>query len=53
MTHLIGKELKDVERWMHAAAAEATKALCLRAKCDTVIVEDGRVIRGCSFQDRA
>ena len=40
--------MKDAEQWMYAAAAEATKALCLRARCGTVIVEGGRVI-GCGY----
>lgn len=34
----------DAIRWMREAAKIAGKALCLRAKCGTVIVKDGEVI---------
>jgi len=37
-------EHQEAEKWMHEAALEAKKAMCLRAKCGTIIVKDGEVI---------
>jgi deoxycytidylate deaminase len=34
----------NAEHWMHEAAKEAQRALCLKAKCGTVIVKDGEII---------
>ncbi len=43
------KYLKDTEEqeaihWMEQAAAVAEKALCLRAKCGAIIIENGEII---------
>jgi len=39
-----GIEEQEAMRWMEEAANVAQKALCLRAKCGTVIVKDGEII---------
>lgn len=44
MPYLHGQQEKDAERWMHEAAKVASKALCLKAKCGTVIVRNGKII---------
>jgi len=44
MKYLDGREQEEAERWMFAAAEEAKKALCLKAKCGTVIIKNGEVI---------
>jgi deoxycytidylate deaminase len=44
MEYLKGKEEQEAVKWMNEAARVAKKALCLRAKCGTVIVKDGEII---------
>lgn len=44
MEYLKGQQEKEAIEWMKEAAEIAKKALCLRAKCGTVIVNDGNVI---------
>lgn len=44
MRYLEDKEEQDGSKWMKEAAKIAEKALCLRAKCGTVVVKDGEVI---------
>lgn len=44
MRYLEGQEEQDAIRWMSEAARVAKKALCLKAKCGTVIVHDGEII---------
>ncbi len=44
MKYLKNTEEQESIRWMKEAAKVAEKALCLRAKCGTVIVKDGEVI---------
>ncbi|MDD3939673.1 MAG: deaminase [Patescibacteria group bacterium] len=44
MTVPTPSEQKEAEKWMLAAAEVAKDALCLRAKCGTVIVSDGEII---------
>src|SRR3989344_1434987 len=44
MKKLAGVEEQEAIKWMEKAALVARKALCLRAKCGTVIVKDGEVI---------
>lgn len=44
MRYLEGDGLREAEKWMHAAGEVARRAMCLRAKCGTVIVKDGEVI---------
>ncbi|HVZ75740.1 MAG TPA: hypothetical protein VG934_00500 [Candidatus Paceibacterota bacterium] len=44
MNYLRGAEERVAIAWMNEAAAAAQKALCLRAKCGTVIVKDGLII---------
>ncbi len=44
MEFLIGEQEKEAVGWMSKAAQIAEKALCLKAKCGTVIVKDGEVI---------
>ena len=44
MKYLQNKEEQEGIKWMNAAAEVAKKALCLKAKCGTVIVKDGEVI---------
>lgn len=48
MKYLAGIEQQKAEKWMNAAAAEAKKASCLKAKCGTVIVKNGKII-GCGY----
>lgn len=44
MEYLSGKEVREAERWMEEAATSARMALCRRARCGTVIVQDSEVI---------
>src|SRR5687768_16822602 len=44
MRYLTGDEEREAVQWMERAAEMARKALCLKAKCGTVIVKDGEVI---------
>lgn len=44
MDFLRGGEEKIAMKWMNEAAAVATRALCLCAKCGSVIVKNGKVI---------
>jgi deoxycytidylate deaminase len=44
MKYLKDKEEEEAKIWMQEAAKVAEKALCLRAKCGTVIVKDGKII---------
>lgn len=44
MKYLTGQQEKEAIKWVEAAARVAKKALCLRAKCGTVIVKDGKII---------
>src|SRR3989344_7142318 len=44
MNYLTGPQEKEATRWMNEAAEMAKKALCLRAKCGTVIVKDNEII---------
>ncbi|HWC57397.1 MAG TPA: deaminase [Candidatus Paceibacterota bacterium] len=44
MQYLKKTEEQEATQWMKEAAKIATKALCLRAKCGTVIVKDGTII---------
>lgn len=44
MKYLHNKEEQDAIHWMHEAAKVAERALCLKAKCGSVIVKDGKII---------
>lgn len=44
MKYLQNEEEKEAISWMQEAAKVAERALCLRAKCGTVIVKDGEII---------
>ncbi|MDQ5883207.1 MAG: dCMP deaminase [Patescibacteria group bacterium] len=44
MKYLQNTEGVEAISWMQEAAKVAEKALCLRAKCGTVIVKDGEII---------
>ena len=44
MEILEGEREVEAIGWMQEAAEVAKKAMCLRAKCGTVIVKDGRII---------
>lgn len=44
MEYLKGKQEKEAIQWMNKAAEVAKKALCLRAKCGTVIINNGEII---------
>jgi len=44
MEYLKGQQEQEAIHWMNKAAESAEKALCLKAKCGTVIVKDGEVI---------
>ncbi len=44
MIFLKDDQEKEAIEWMFQAAKRAGKALCLRAKCGTVIVKDGKII---------
>lgn len=44
MKYLKDKEEADAISWMHEAGKVAENALCLRAKCGSVIVKDGKII---------
>lgn len=44
MNFLKDKEEQAAIKWMNEAAEVAKKALCLRAKCGTVIVKDSEII---------
>ena len=44
MKILENKEEKDAIGWMNEAAKIAREALCLKAKCGTVIVKNGEII---------
>ena len=44
MEFLIEQQEKEAGGWMNKAAQNAEKALCLKAKCGTVIVKDGGII---------
>lgn len=44
MKFLKEQEEKEAIRWMQEAAKVAENALCLNAKCGTVIVKDGEII---------
>ncbi len=44
MKYLQNTEEEQAIEWMNEAAKVAEKALCLKAKCGTVIVKDGEII---------
>ncbi|PJE64718.1 MAG: hypothetical protein COU90_00385 [Candidatus Ryanbacteria bacterium CG10_big_fil_rev_8_21_14_0_10_43_42] len=44
MKYLQNTEEQQAIEWMNEAAKIAEKALCLKAKCGTVIVKDGEII---------
>jgi len=44
MNFLTGQEEKEAIKYMNEAAQSAKRALCLRAKCGTVIVKEGEII---------
>ena len=44
MNYLTGQQEKEAIRWTEKAAEVAEGALCLKAKCGTVIVKDGEII---------
>jgi deoxycytidylate deaminase len=44
MRFLAGEEEQEALAWTMEAAVEARRALCLRAKCGTVVVKDGEII---------
>ena len=44
MNYLTGQQEKEAIRCMEKAAEVAEKALCLKAKCGTVILKDGEII---------
>ena len=44
MEFLTKQEEQEANKWLTEAARVARKALCLRAKCGTVIVKDGVII---------
>lgn len=44
MRFLTEQEEKEAAKWMNEAAQIAKRALCLRAKCGTVIVNDDEII---------
>ena len=44
MKCLTAKEEKEVLTYLHEAGEEAKKATCLRAKCGSVIVKDGKIV---------
>jgi len=44
MKYLTGDKEQEAIRWMTEAAEVAKKALCLKAKCGSVIVKDGVMI---------
>ena len=44
MKYLQNSEEQEAEKWMNEAASVAEKALCLRAKCGAVIINDGEII---------
>jgi deoxycytidylate deaminase len=44
MKYLQNTEEAETISWMHKAAKVAERALCLKAKCGTVIVKDGKII---------
>lgn len=44
MKYLIGEAEQEAIGWMMEAGKVAEKALCLKAKCGTVIVKDGKII---------
>lgn len=44
MKYLAGTEEKEAISWIQKAAIVAERALCLKAKCGSIIVKDGEVI---------
>ena len=44
MEFLKGAEEQEAMRWMQEAAKVAEKALCLKAKCGTIVVQSGEII---------
>ena len=44
MEYLKDQKEKEAIRWMNKAAEVAKNALCLKAKCGTIIVKDNKVI---------
>ncbi|MCX6741414.1 MAG: deaminase [Candidatus Parcubacteria bacterium] len=44
MEYLKGRQEKEAIRWMEKAAEMAERALCLSAKCGTIIIKDGEII---------
>lgn len=48
MGYLKRQQEKEAIKWMNEAAKIAEKALCLKAKCGTVIVKDEEII-GCGY----
>jgi deoxycytidylate deaminase len=44
MIYLKDKEEKEAKDWMKEATEVAKKAICLKARCGTVIVKDGEII---------
>lgn len=44
MEYLKGRQEKEAIEWMKRTAGIAEKALCLKAKCGTIIVKNGEII---------
>ncbi len=44
MKYFQNQEETNAINWMHEAAKVAQKALCLKAKCGSIIVKDGNII---------
>jgi deoxycytidylate deaminase len=44
MEYLSGHQEEEAVTWMNEAARVAQKALCLKSRCGTVIVNDGEII---------
>lgn len=44
MKYLENEEKEIADRWMREALKVAEKAMCLKAKCGTVVVKDGKII---------
>ncbi len=44
MRYLIGEEEKEAEKYMKEAVKVASGSLCLKSKCGTVVVKNGKII---------
>lgn len=44
MKYLAAQQEQEARQWINEAAKVAQQALCLKAKCGTVIVKDGEII---------